>query len=788
MPVTCAFAAGILLDRAFDAPVGFVIALWAAAAVASAVLLFTGRKPALSSAAIYALVLATGMLSHGAGRGPARSDDVSRLVRERPLLVSLRGQVIREPWYSTFGGDEKTYHISYDIDVTQIRTKDGWTDASGTVRATQYGSALEIPFGARMEVTGRLSLPRPPTVPGQFDYTAHLTGSGVRALLSVPGDFHARVTGHGIANPLRLVAHHVRWHARRTIERNFRRSEGAILEAVILGNRRAVGDEVLEAFATSGTMHFLAISGLHVGIIAGLIWWVMRLFGVPPKWTRIVVMGTVILYAYVTGGRPPIVRAAVMTCAFCFATIVEREADLMNILAAAALALLVSNPVNLFDAGFQLSFAAVFAIAGLMPLLTPYAMKLAGLAEGRERIRKAVKWLALGFAVSVAAWLGAAPLVAKHFHLVTPAVVLVSPLLLPVVAFVLAGGIVSVALAAVSPTLAQPAVALTSGLVTCLKKLVLASASFRFSYWHVPDAVIAPAYYIVLAAVIVLALRPRWKLAAVGVLIAWNISSIFFWDIFPSRQPDTVTMLDVGKGNCVVVTTESRHTLVYDVGSTSVRHVGSTRLAPYLWHRRIRRIDTLALSHPEADHINGVREIAWRFPIGNVLVSDRFRDYEQGRKLVAFLERRGIPVATVAAPALLKENGRTTKILWPRAEPKTLTVNDSSLVAALGRKGKRILLTGDVEDTAVWSLLGAPGTLACDVLQVPHHGRPIGPAQRLAEAARPAVALISDDARELSSEAAALYERVGSRVYATWDSGTITIDLADMSVDESPKR
>jgi hypothetical protein len=250
--VTCAFAAGILAGRMLGLPTAAVLGLWLAAAVFSAIVFLTGRDgTAAASAVVYVMVLSTGMFAHDVRHREVRRDDVSHLVREEPLLVSLRGRVVREPWYSAFSRDEKAHRISYDLSAEGIHSGGGWADASGIVRVTQYGRAMEIPFGSRMEVTGRLFLPRPPTVPGQFDYTDYLARAGVRALLTVPGEFHARMTGRNLVNPLRLLAHHVRWHARRIITENFRRDEGAILEAVILGNRRAVGERWLSSRSCS---------------------------------------------------------------------------------------------------------------------------------------------------------------------------------------------------------------------------------------------------------------------------------------------------------------------------------------------------------------------------------------------------------------------------------------------------------------------------------------------------------------------------------------------------------
>ena len=388
IPVACALACGIVFDRFVPLPVWILLSLCGAlGAAAGACMLPALRRSAAASVLVYLLVAASGALSHHVRYHHVPDGDVSHVAREEPLLVSLRGKVVTEPWHQKLGRRDD-YLASYDVAVDGVRAGGAWADASGRVRVRQYGALKEIPFGARVELTGSIRVPPAPTGPGQVDYREYLRRSRIRAILTVPGAHHARVTRRTMLHPVRTLAHHIRWRARGVIERSFPPKEGAVLDAMILGNRRAVTEESLWAFAASGTMHFLAISGLHVGIIAGLIWWILKHIGVPAGWTRGTVMAVVILYAYVTGGRPPIVRAAVMTCAFCFATFMDREADIMNVLATAALVLLACAPANLFDAGFQLSFAAVFAIAGLMPLITPFATRVAAMAEGWFAVRR----------------------------------------------------------------------------------------------------------------------------------------------------------------------------------------------------------------------------------------------------------------------------------------------------------------------------------------------------------------------------------------------------------------
>ena len=781
VPVTCALAVGILLDRVLAVPVGYALAV-AAAAVVVFVVGTMRRIAPVSAAAVYVLIAAAGAFSHHVQYHHVPQNDITHLASSGRILVSVRGKVLCEPWYRTFGSENQTRLATYDLAARELKVGDRWLPVSGSVRVRQYGGPMEIPFGARMQLSGMLRLPESATGPGQSDYREHLRRQGIRTLLTVSGWDHAAIIETKGFHPVRALAHHIRWKAKRTIDDNFRLEEGAILNAVLLGDKGSVEEDVLEDFAASGTMHFLAISGLHVGIIAGAIWWFLRRLWSSRKLNSVFVIAVLIVYAYVTGGRAPIVRATVMTTAFCFAMLIDREADILNILAAAALALLAVRPTSLFGAGFQLSFAAVFSIVRLMPIVMPMWKSDPEKPRPSGFTHVLKRYFTLALAVSLCAWLGTAPLVAKYFHLVTPIVVLVSPILLPVISVILIGGIVSVMIAVVSPVLAYPFVYATTALLTCLQKIVFVVSAVPLSHWYVPGALGPLVYYAGLIAVMGLNLPRRIQAAAISVLVLWNLGAGPLLYLAAPERRDAVTMIDVGKGNCVVVTSKDGSTVVYDAGSTTFRNVGERKLAPFLWDRGIRRIDALILSDSQADHANGVREIVRRFRVEKVIVSGHFNRFEGGMELKHLLQNDGLDVVVVTASRTMQCGAIQCDILWPTKEAGSLPQNDSSLVVRLTSGGRRILLTGDIEGAAVRELLRGPLDLRCEILQVPHHGRAMALAEEFAAAARPGVTFISDVEGRMSGRSAAVYARLGSAAYGTWDSGTITIDLETMSV------
>ena len=287
--------------------------------------------------------------------------------------------------------------------------------------------------------------------PGAFDAADH------RERLDVAASGRAS-EAEVVAPPDRLSPAYLAHAARsRLVERTLRyvRGEtGAFLAAVLYGYREGVSAELRARFRDTGTGHLLAISGLHVGLVTGLAWWLLRRAGLGPRAASAGGIAACLLYLALTGGRPSAVRAGVMAVLFLGGFLVGRRSDLLNALACAALLILFHHPPVLTDAGFQLSFVAVLFLSRLghqLRILAPAAWEAepdagaqsAALARGRVRAwTHAVGRRAWGlFLLSVAVWAGLWPLAAYYFKLLAFAGLLLNVIVIPLLPVVLAGGL-----------------------------------------------------------------------------------------------------------------------------------------------------------------------------------------------------------------------------------------------------------------------------------------------------------------------------------------------------------
>ncbi len=322
------------------------------------------------------------------------------------------------PWESG-----RRYVAVIDVAAEPRRTDAGWRfparvrlESDGTRdRARDFTVLARMPddptwspsYGDRAWIGGEF-VPAPgQRNPGCFDYRAYLEHNEVAGILRIDqAQFLSAGHGSALIGSVILPA---RRHVRRTVGEYLAGDEAALLAGLALGERDGLSKRVLAAFSDTGTTHVLAVSGLHVVLAAFVIFMLLRLLQVPKRWAGGGTIAGLAFYTLLTGAAPSITRAAIMACCGIVGTLSERKGSGLNSLGLAALVILACWPQALADAGFQLSFAATFGILALTRPVQGWLFRLSGNGLVRE-------WLLLPLAVSLAAQIATAPVVAWHFH------------------------------------------------------------------------------------------------------------------------------------------------------------------------------------------------------------------------------------------------------------------------------------------------------------------------------------------------------------------------------------
>lgn len=560
--------------------------------------------------------------------------------------------------------------------------------------------------------------------------------------------------------------------------------EGGMLRAIVLGDRSGLSPQVREAFLGSGTYHILVISGLHVGFLAGLLFFLSRAARIPLSASSLLTVLGVVFYTLLTGGSPPIIRAALMMSLYLVALIVGRERDLANAVALAAFLLLLWNPLYLFDAGFQLTFVATGAI-----LVALHRCDL-------SRFPRVARWILASLVASTAATLATGLLLAFHFNRVSLMGIVANLLMVPLGGILTAVGMVYSILLLFLPKGIPPlelgVSSVARGMISTASLFAtLPLASIRL---YTPTPLMVLTSYGLLGLILLPAVRRRGLL--LGVTTVFLVGQVA-WKLFPVEQRGIeATFLDVGQGDAIFLALPGRRTMLVDGGGSLDDRfdIGERVVAPYLWNRWVRRLDVVALSHPQPDHIGGLRAVLESFPVGEVWESGYPSTAPTYRWLHDFVRKKGVPlrritrgdriplgtevVVTVLHPPksfVVRPQGRTSAL-----------VNNNSLVLAIDHRQFRLLLTGDIEKEGEASLLDAGLILQADLLKVPHHGSRGSSSASFLRSVRPQWAVVQAGDRNPFGhphpEALNRYAAQRVEVFRTDQDGAVTFEFRDGTV------
>jgi competence protein ComEC len=668
----------------------------------------------------------------------------------------------------------------------EIRDGNRWVKTSGLVWLRMPVVEPQLSAGDQVEVFGTLFRIEGPSNPGQYDFSRHYRRQRILASLHCFDDQAIKVLtpgGRHFISNLRTRLDRLAW-------RYLPPDQASLTSAILLGNREQVDVERRNKFLKTGTVHLLAISGLHVGILAGLLYCLFKAGWLGRTKCLLLTIVFVVFYAWLVEFRPPVVRATIFIVLFCLARLSGRTGQAFNILALAALMVLMLNPTDLFSLGAQLSFLAVAAITfGKDWIFASDADPLNQIVLA-TRSRSQRWWIALrrgfraAFVVSALVWLIAIPLVACQFHVLSPIGLIVNPVVMLPISLALYSGLAIFVFGDVLPLMARAAVVLGTVSLAALESIVGAAGSFSGGHFWTSG----PHWWAVLIFYLgwfVLGLYPTTRLSTrslcvLGVcwlLLAWVLPRYaeHWWD-HGSQSPMEVTFIDVGHGTCVLLELPEGENVLYDCGSTSSARFAVNTVSGVLWCKGINRIDTIVLSHADIDHYSGVEGISERFTVEKVVLSPMMMDSKSPSviQLLESLTGEGVEIKTVTAGDVIDLGSVVqTKVLSPRKAGDHTNDNSASLVVAMECHGRTVLLPGDLEKEGMERLL-RQSPIKCDLLMAAHHGSPNSDPARFLQWAAPKFVAVSCGDRKFSARAKELFAQSGCEVKRTDVGGAIS--------------
>lgn len=508
--------------------------------------------------------------------------------------------------------------------------------------------------------------------------------------------------------------------------------ESALLRGMALGQDEALGAEVRDDFRRAGLSHLVAASGQNVVLLAALAAPLLALAGLGLRMRLGVLLGLIALYVPLAGGGPSIRRAGIMGAAGVVAALAGRPSSRSYALGLAAAGTLALDPRAAADPGWQMSFAAVVGILVAAPRMLD-----AGLA------RRVPKALAEALAVTAAATVATAPLIALHFGRVSLVALPANLLAAPAVAPVMWLGLASSAIAQVSPAAARLPAALAGPPLAYIEWVAHVAAGL-------PDAQVRAGPWTVLGVFAGLAAaglggralarrtrRPRAAAAAVGaclLLVAAGLVARAAGGGGGAPTVPAISFLDVGQGDATLLQ-DREHAVLVDAGPRDGPILDRLAAAG------VRRLDALVITHAQADHEGGAAAVLRRYPVSLLLDGGAGAGGAERGAILGAAADRGVRVVAAAAGQRLVAGRLGLDLLWPReaaAQDAGGDPNDRAVVAAARAGPIRVLLTADAESPVLAPLaLGPVG-----VLKVSHHGSADAGLPDLLARLRPALAVI----------------------------------------------
>ena len=620
------------------------------------------------------------------------------------------------------------------------------------------GNLDHIERGSFVRLMGWARLPKQPRSPGGFNQIDWANQRGISLLISVPNISLVKVLKRECAvNVFTTLGQYrdaLHTCVGQAATNGLSPAAGGTIKALLLGQRS--GSELtrlMDLLRRLGVAHLLAISGLHLAIAVGFVIMIARILHASFRMIGILVVIMALLTLFVVEVRPPLLRAAIMTIFFGGSLILGRGLALTGTLSIAAIALLSIRPQELGEPGFQLSFGVVIGLVALAPRVAERWLGSEFNSIRPQFKSKGRRWIINLTAASLVAWLIATPLVAYHFQIFSPLAAPLGIMLLPPITILMIAGALHISIGLVLNSSLEPLCWLIDNLVTGIDCTLAVIASWRASWWPLPQIPAALCVFGLIWSIawsVVQATPWRKPIVIIGVLLFTSllISSLLLCRSGPLR----IDMLAVGDGSSYLLRSGT-HAALFDAGSQIGPSIGRGTITPALHALGVRRLDVLFLSHPHRDHISGAIEVLQEFKPKRLVISRQFissADIERqdasdhwAQRVLEAAQEGGVSIE-VATPGTSWSFGDVKcTCLAPRNGMIYASQNDASMVLQLEVLGRRILLCGDIQEQGIKSLLTTSDIGLIDVTEAPHHGEKSRASKQLIEQLRPLVVMQS---------------------------------------------
>lgn len=721
-----------------------------------------------TTALLLLIIFLIGIFNYNLNSNPTGANHIANFMEDKKSTIICT--VLDKEYYPN---QDK---ISFRVKVSQIERGDFSIRTQGLILVNTYLDDCPYEYGDVLKIKGKLEKPLGQKNFGEFDYELYLAREKIFTYINIWQEKDIQKIGEDDSNFLVSFSLSARDKIEEITKQTLPPPYNYLLVGMLLGEKSFIPSHLKEIFAEAGIMHILAVSGLHVGIIAMALLALLSMLKLPKKFKLFTLILILITYASITGFRPSVLRATIMFILLIGGKLINRSRNLNIFLFFAAFLILLLNPLILYDAGFLLSFIVTFFIINLSPIL-------------QRLFSKIVVWIKNPLAVSTAAWVGIFPLSAYFFSKVSIISIISNIFIIPLTGIaVILGfitffiGLVSISMAGLFANLNY----LVLNLITLIAKS-FSSLPFAFIYVAQPSVMLIILYYLTVFFIIEIfykkTLSPKIKKKAILIVLSVTLLIIVVQVFYPADNLK-VNFINVGEGDCILIEAPNKINILIDGGGTpqSDFDVGNKIVIPYLRRKGINEIDLLILTHPHLDHLEGLLPILKEFKVDMVLDSGLLCDSSEYKEFISLILEKGISYHKAkAGDNFIFSNNLEIFLLNPLYDSdfyEESDFNNASIVVKLFYKNADFLFTGDIEEDAEKKLLAWQNILQSDILKVAHHGSSTSTNLEFLDKVNPNIAVITVGKNHFGHPSQKIIERLEDKniqIYRTDEDGTVII-------------
>lgn len=699
--------------------------------------------------------------------------------------------------------EEKEYKDTYKI---KTEYKD-----TNLILSVNKNKNIELEYGDKILIKGEFVEPSESRNYGGFDYKEYLKSIKIHGTIKADS---IEILAKNSNNPIFTFANNINLKIKENINKLIPEKYSAIFTGLILGDTSKVEEEINDDFKIANISHVLAISGMHITyIVIGIELLLKR--GIGKRKTRIITIIILVMYMFITGFMPSVVRSSIMGIIMLISKLIHRKNDIWTSISLSLLILLIYNPFLILNVGLQLSYLGTIGIVCFNKNIYNFLRKLK-IRNRKIKYRINRKFILFIdkikeiLSVTLSAQIVILPILLFNFNILGIYFFISNILVSVIIGPIIIVGFVCILISFISIEIAKIlSIFMSVGIQILISISEISHLPFSKIYIPTPKVWQIVIYYICVIVInkiymsfnlkepdftsirirnLVALLKFKFRQNRKKVLkfLIVFVLLVFILNIIPKKLK--IHFVDVGQGDCTFITTPQNKTILIDGGGSMSEEydVGKSTLLPYILDRGYTKLDYVFISHFDQDHVGGILTILEELRVGQVYISKQEQDSENYQKFLKIVEDKKIKVKVLKQGDCLKiEKNLYFDILWPIEEQiQENVLNNNAMVMKL-RYGKfSMLFTGDIEAIAEEKILDfykekGESILKSDVLKVAHHGSKTSTTQSFFEKVNPKICLIGVGKNNMFGHPTAeVLERInGTKIYRTDENGEIILEV-----------